>query len=255
MKAIEPDSPLPHGAPLPPRANIAAMAAALNQGEDMKPGPKEQQVRDLKAARIEAAAKAMAADGAPDAINRNKTMTPEEIEAAEKRAARVTTKAAERKVANPKEPTGRAVLPASVEPAGRAILADNKKRERAATKARLDALKESTKAPAKPAAAAQESSVTTKTTTAKKATPKTRKGSTKSAARRPVKSTTTRAASGKTKTQLIADMLRRPGGCTTAEVLKATGWPSVSMPQQAKLVGIKLIKKKDGKVTRYSAGS
>jgi hypothetical protein len=56
-----------------------------------------------------------------------------------------------------------------------------------------------------------------------------------------------------TKTALVGEMLRRKQGCTSAEVLAATGWPSVSMPAQAKAVGVKLRKEKDGKVSRYWA--
>jgi hypothetical protein len=55
------------------------------------------------------------------------------------------------------------------------------------------------------------------------------------------------------KTALIAGLLTRKQGCTTADVLKATGWPAVSMPQQAKAVGVGLRKEKDGKVSRYWA--
>ncbi len=58
---------------------------------------------------------------------------------------------------------------------------------------------------------------------------------------------------GTSKTQLIADLLTRPGGCTTKDVLGATGWPSVSMPAQAKAAGLELIKTKTDGVTRYSA--
>jgi hypothetical protein len=56
------------------------------------------------------------------------------------------------------------------------------------------------------------------------------------------------------KSALIADMLRRKEGCTTEDVLKATGWPAVSMPQQARVAGIALVKKKIDKVTHYFAG-
>ena len=64
-----------------------------------------------------------------------------------------------------------------------------------------------------------------------------------------------RASAGRkgSKTELIAALLRRPEGCTTADVLAACHWPSVSMPQQAGLAGIQLRKVKDGKVTRYYA--
>lgn len=56
------------------------------------------------------------------------------------------------------------------------------------------------------------------------------------------------------KTALIGELLGRKNGCTSAEVLAATGWPAVSMPQQAKAVGVKLRKeKKPGEVTRYFA--
>lgn len=58
-----------------------------------------------------------------------------------------------------------------------------------------------------------------------------------------------------TKLALIVDLLKRKQGCTTADVLKATDWPSVSMPQQAKAAGLKLRKEKEkGKPTRYYAG-
>lgn len=40
-------------------------------------------------------------------------------------------------------------------------------------------------------------------------------------------------------------------GTTVQEVLKATGWPSVSMPQMAKSLGMKLEKIKQGGVTKY----
>jgi Protein of unknown function (DUF3489) len=54
------------------------------------------------------------------------------------------------------------------------------------------------------------------------------------------------------KTELVAGMLKRKDGCTGAEVLKATGWPTVSMPAQAKAAGLKLRKEKaKGEPTRY----
>lgn len=45
----------------------------------------------------------------------------------------------------------------------------------------------------------------------------------------------------------IGALLARSEGCTAAEVMKATGWPSVSMPAQAKALGCKLRVVKDGK--------
>src|ERR1035437_6542130 len=48
------------------------------------------------------------------------------------------------------------------------------------------------------------------------------------------------------KVEIIAGLLKRPEGCTTADVLQATGWPAVSMPAQAKAAGLTLTKEKDG---------
>lgn len=57
---------------------------------------------------------------------------------------------------------------------------------------------------------------------------------------------------GKSKMLIVAELLKRTEGCTTADVLKATGWPTVSMPAQAKAAKLKLYKeKKKGEVTRY----
>ena len=55
------------------------------------------------------------------------------------------------------------------------------------------------------------------------------------------------------KLEIIADLLRRPEGCTTADILKATDWPAVSVPQQARAAGIKLRKEKRDRVTVYFA--
>jgi hypothetical protein len=56
------------------------------------------------------------------------------------------------------------------------------------------------------------------------------------------------------KTAMAADLIRRPEGCTTADILKATDWPTVSLPAVAKAAGITLRKdKKPGEVTRYFA--
>lgn len=53
------------------------------------------------------------------------------------------------------------------------------------------------------------------------------------------------------KLEKVVKLLQRPGGTTTAEVLKATGWPTVSMPQQASAAGITLKTEKEGNATRY----
>lgn len=60
------------------------------------------------------------------------------------------------------------------------------------------------------------------------------------------------ASNGKTKLELITALLLRKSGCTNADVLEVTNWPSVSMPQQAAAAGLKLRKeKKPGSPTRY----
>jgi hypothetical protein len=48
------------------------------------------------------------------------------------------------------------------------------------------------------------------------------------------------------KKAVIAALLLRPEGCTTADVLAATGWPAVSMPAQSKAAGLTLRKEKNG---------
>jgi hypothetical protein len=58
-------------------------------------------------------------------------------------------------------------------------------------------------------------------------------------------------AKGSSKTELIAALLTRKEGCTTADILAAVGWPSVSVPAMAKAAKLTLRKKKDGKVSRY----
>lgn len=53
------------------------------------------------------------------------------------------------------------------------------------------------------------------------------------------------------KAKMVGDLLLRPEGCTTADILAATGWPSVSVPAQAKSCGLELRKEKVDGVTRY----
>lgn len=59
------------------------------------------------------------------------------------------------------------------------------------------------------------------------------------------------ASKGQSKTAMVGELLIRAEGCTTADILALTGWPSVSVPAQAKAVGLNLRKVKDGKTTRY----
>jgi hypothetical protein len=53
------------------------------------------------------------------------------------------------------------------------------------------------------------------------------------------------------KTAIIRELLTRVGGCTTAEVLAETGWKAVSMPDQARRLGVELKTEKDGRIARY----
>ena len=55
------------------------------------------------------------------------------------------------------------------------------------------------------------------------------------------------------KLEIIKKMLNRKQGCTAKEVMAACEWPAVSMPQQAKALGIKLKTEKVGRTTRYWA--
>lgn len=86
---------------------------------------------------------------------------------------------------------------------------------------------------------------------AKKATPKKAK-----AAKAPRQKAAAAAPKGVrpgSKLETIVKLLKRDGGCTTKDVLKATEWPAVSMPQQARAAGLKLSKEKRDGVTYYSA--
>jgi hypothetical protein len=56
------------------------------------------------------------------------------------------------------------------------------------------------------------------------------------------------------KVEQIASLLRRPNGCTRADVLAATGWGAVSMQAQAKAAGIKLKIDKTERPFRYREG-
>ncbi len=56
------------------------------------------------------------------------------------------------------------------------------------------------------------------------------------------------------KTTAVVRMLTRKRGCTFAEALKATGWPTVSLPAITKRLGLKLRRvKKPGALTRFYA--
>lgn len=57
--------------------------------------------------------------------------------------------------------------------------------------------------------------------------------------------------SGPTKREIAANLLQRPEGCTSRDILDATGWPAVSVPAVAKASGLTLRQEKDGRATRY----
>lgn len=62
------------------------------------------------------------------------------------------------------------------------------------------------------------------------------------------------ATGGKPKRMIVAELLTRNEGCTAADILAATGWPSVSVPQQARSSGLELrTQKMPGQPTRYWA--
>lgn len=104
-----------------------------------------------------------------------------------------------------------------------------------------------------PKAEQQESSMSSrKTNKAAKAKARSAvKGKTK--AKAPKKAKAEKTARSGSKTEVIKGLLSRAAGCTAADVMEATGWPSVSMPQQARNLGIKLKTEKEGRVTRYWA--
>ena len=55
------------------------------------------------------------------------------------------------------------------------------------------------------------------------------------------------------KLAIIVGLLQRAEGCTMADITAATGWKTMSFPQQAKAAGLTLRKEKDGSVSRYFA--
>lgn len=55
------------------------------------------------------------------------------------------------------------------------------------------------------------------------------------------------------KLALVAAMLTSKTGTTAAEILAATGWPAVSVPQMARQAKLTLRSAKDGRALRYHA--
>lgn len=111
----------------------------------------------------------------------------------------------------------------------------------------------SKKKAAAPAAAPQQEEEKTMTTKSKKT--KAKKASKKSAktnARKAVgkKAVTKR---GDSKSAKVGALLKRAGGCTRGDILKATGWKAVSVQQIAKGLGVKLKVDESARPFRYKA--
>ena len=195
---------------------------------------------------LETAAR-LRASGLPECLNRWADMTPEQLRQNEEtleryrkalhRGPTVRWKEDPMKT-GPKEQATRALREAdSHQPAASAP--DNPATAEAAqtTESAMSTSATKTKAKGKPA----------KKTSARRIAPK--KGAARSAARTPADG----GIRPGSKLEAIVGLLKRKEGCTAADVLQVTGWPSVSMPQQAAAAGIKLRTEKEGRVTRYWA--
>jgi hypothetical protein len=223
--------------------------------------------------------------GMPDFLNRWLEMTPAKLAEQERTMARARRRLAvsqePKLILNSRKGNSGLSLPRSIEPAGLAILREAKKEKERTAKAKAKTRKESLMAkrkttaamppappegsepaapvdaastkiaapPAPPgeAAASEESEMTTRTRRGKSAGSK-KSAAASSSARKPKSAP---AVDGKSKVEVIGGLLRRDGGCTAKDVMEATGWPSVSMPAQAKALGVKMKQKKEGRVTRY----
>jgi len=58
-------------------------------------------------------------------------------------------------------------------------------------------------------------------------------------------------AGGPSKSEQAAELLLRPDGATTKDILELTKWPSVSVPAVARANGLTLRQEKAGRVTTY----
>lgn len=192
--------------------------------------------------------------GVPDSLNRWLKMTPEAFAENEKARARIVKQVRDRAPVRHNEKPARSTistgLPRGLEPAGKTMLQEIQKAAVAAKKARLRKMNEDrimkTKTKTKAAKAAPKAKAAAKAPKA----PKTARAP-KIAPEAAPKVAVAGVRAG-SKTALIGEMLLRSQGCTTAEVLEASGWPSVSMPQQAKACGLALRKEKEkGQPTRY----
>ena len=120
----------------------------------------------------------------------------------------------------------------------------------------IPARQATTTPPATPAAKQENATMAKKTATKKKTSAKKAAAPKKSKAAKAPKAEKSAKTDGTirpgSKLEIVATLLRQPGGTTTKEILAKTGWPTVSVPQQAKAAGITLHKEKVDGVTRYS---
>ena len=187
-----------------------------------KPGAKELAQRELQAKKLSRAHEMMLEDGCPPKCLR--TGSAPKIKDHRKRDDGVTL-----------------APPLAVQKALAAEFADDKT--------------ETTTAPAVPAAEQQERTMMTKTKK-KQATKKTAKPKKSAKSSKPKTASALKEKNGGvrpgSKTEIVAGLLKRPEGCTTADILAATKWPAVSVPAMAKAAGLTLAKEKNkGEPTRY----
>jgi hypothetical protein len=172
---------------------------------------------------------------------KSKEQIDAEIAKARKNAGKPPSKADQIRALRSQRSTDRAAKDTRLTEADKAAIADLKKVGHAPGALGTSVTEIRNKPGAKLAGENQESDVTKKTKKTKaKSAPKTKAAVANGAPR-----------TG-SKTELIAGLLTRAKGCTGAEILEATGWPTVSVPAQAKAAGLKLRKEKaKGEPTRY----
>lgn len=198
----------------------------------------------MKQQEIDAIAERIRAGGTPDFLNRWVGMTPETLAANEE--------ARKRQIVNMER---RTAMP-TMGPKEQALKQLRNQRDKPFTEEPDMPRTTKTSAPAQPAKAAAAPAAPKKPAVAK-TTAKTAKSKTKASARSrtPVvdPNAPTKAVRPGSKMETIRGLLTRRNGCTAAEIKESCNWPSVSVPQQAKSLGITLHKHKgeDG-VTRYA---
>jgi hypothetical protein len=190
---------------------------------------------------INAIAERIRATGTPDSLNRWLGMTPEKLAECEQQVARQS--AADRQRRSTTMPRVGATMPrvgATMPRVGA---------KEAALRQQREGDTEAVTAPATKKPKAEKPAKTADT-----AKPEPAKKAARQAARTPVQDKAAGSAVRPgSKMETIKKLLARKNGCTSAEVKEACDWPSVSMPQQAAAIGVKLFKLKgeDG-VTRYA---